>query len=252
MSTLYQRHNYLNKDIEYIVSNEIIEYDIQSAGFNIMKKYKLLDEQKIRYLESLGKKQRQIQIGLYQREDRTLVKRLNEKFVEVRQWFFENNDIQDEDILAIKKDAIMTTKRCFNTEFGNIVFAEKNIYTSYYYLNNYEFYYNKDTVDVKGISDELLELHDEYMLDFLYNFFRMNEISSRKKVIGLIKDFSYYYKRRELDINYYRELNSQSLFKINEKLFGEKIGLKYTKDKESIDIGYNYMNYVVPLISILV
>jgi hypothetical protein len=252
MSTLYTRHNYLNKDIEYIISNEIIEYDIQSAGFNIMKKYKLLDEQKIRFLETLGKKQRQIQIGLYQREDRSLVKQLNEKFVEVRKWFFENNDIKDEDILSIKKDAIMTTKRCFVTEFDNITFAEKNIYTSYYYLNNYEFYYNRDSIDVKGIGDDLLELHREYMLDFLFNFFRMNEISKRKSVIDLLKDFAYYYKNKELNIDYYRELNTQSLFKIHERLFGEKIGLKYTKDKDSLDISYNYMNYVVPLISILV
>lgn len=252
MSTIYQRHGYLNKDIEYVISNEIIEYDIQSAGFNIIKKFKLIDEHKIKYLESLPKKQRQIQIGLYQREDKTLIRRLNEGFVEVRKWFFENNDIKDEDILSVKKDAIITFKRCFETEFDNITFAEKNIYTSYYYLNKYEFYYNKDTVDVKGISDEVLELHREYMLDFLYNFFRMNEISSRKKVIDLIKDFSYYYKNRELNVGYYRELNMQSLYKINERLFGQMLGIKDIGDVNEIDIQYNYMNYVVPLISILV
>lgn len=252
MSLLYNKHNYLNKDVEYIISNEIIEYDIQSAGFNLMKKYKLLDEHKIKYLESLEKKQRQIQIGLYQREDRTLVKRLNEKFVEARKLFFQDNELQDNDILSIKKDAIVTTKRCFNTQFDNIVFSEKNIYTSYYYLNNYEFYYNHNGIDVKGISDDLLELHREYMLDFLYNFFRMNELSRRKQVIDLIKDFSYFYKEKQLDIEYYRELNTQSLFKINDRLFGEKVGIKNTKDKSTIDIGYNYMNYVVPLISILV
>ena len=252
MSTLYKKHSYLNKDVEYIIANEIIEYDIQSAGFNIMKKYKLLDDDKIRYLETLGKKQRQIQIGMYQRQDRTLVKKFNEKFMEVRKWFFENNNIEDDHILSVKKDAIITTKRCFELEFDNILFAEKNIYTSYYYLNNYEFYYNKDTIDVKGIGDDLLELHKEYMLDFLYNFFKMNEIADRKKVIELIKDFAYYYKNKELNIGYYRELNTQSLFKIHERLFGEKVGLQYTKEKNNIDISYNYMNYVVPLISILV
>jgi hypothetical protein len=252
MSTLYQRHNYLNKDIEYIISNEIIEYDIQSAGFNIMKKFKLLDDHKIKYLESLGKKQRQIQIGLYQRQDRSLVKALNEKFVEVRKWFFENNNIKDENVLSIKKDAIMMTRRCFETQWDNITFAEKNIYTSYYYLNKYEFYYNKNGIDVKGISDDLLKLHEEYMLDFLYNFFTMNEISNRKKVIELLKDFSYYYKKKQLDIGYYRELNSQSLFKINERLFGQMIGLQRIGNVDKVDIEYNYMKYVVPLISILV
>lgn len=252
VSSLYQRHNYLNKDIEYIISNEIIEYDIKSAGFNIIKKFKLLDDDKIKYLERLPKKQRQIQIGLYQRQDRSLIRTLNDKFVEVRKWFFENNNIQEDEVLSIKKDAIVMRRRCFETEYDNIRFVEKNIYTSYYYLNKYEFYYNKDTIDVKGISDELLELHIDYMLDFLYNFFKMNEISKRKRVIELLRDFSYYYKRRELEIGYYRELNNQSLFKLNERLSGEMIGLKQTADKESIDIQYNYMNYIVPLISILI
>lgn len=252
MNTLYQRHNYLNKDIEFLVSNEIIEYDMQSAGFNLIKKFKLLDDYKIRYLESLDKKPRQIQIGLYQRQDKELKKKLNEKFIEARKWFFDNNNLTDSDILSIKKDAIVTTKRCFETEFDNIRFVEKNEYTSYYYLNRYEFYYNKDTLDVKGISDELLELHRDYMLDFLFNFFKMNEISKKKKVIELIKDFSYYYKRRDLNIEYYRELNVQSVFKINERLFGEKLGLRSIGDKDAVDISYNYMHYIVPLIPILV
>lgn len=52
-------------------------------------------------------------------------KTLNDKFVEVRKWFFENNDIQDDDILSIKKDAIITTKRCLATEFDNIRFVER-------------------------------------------------------------------------------------------------------------------------------
>lgn len=250
--TLYQRHNYLNKDVQYLISNEIIEYDIQSAGFNIMKKYKLLDDAKIRYLETLEKKQRQIQIGLYQRQDRNLVKALNDKFVEVRKWFFENNNISDDDVLSIKKDAIYVTKRCNETEFDNIIFAEKNVYTSYYFFNRYEFYYNKDTMDVKGISDDLLELHHDYMLNVLYNIFRMNEVSSRKKVIQLITEFAQYYKSRQLDVGFYRELNYQSLYRLYSTVQGQVMGISDIADKKQLDIGYNYMNYIVPMITILV
>jgi hypothetical protein len=249
---LYERHNFLNKNIEYLVSNEIIEYDIKSAGFNLIKKYKLLDESKVNYLESLGKKQRQVQIGLYQRNDVELKKNLNDKFIEIRKWFFEQNNIEDDDVLSIKKDAIVTLRRCLVTEFDNIQFIEKNVYTSYYYLNELEFYYNKDVIHVKGISDDLLELHGEYMLDFLHNFFLMNEISKKKKVIELIKDFSHYYKARKLEIGYYRELSKQSLFRLNESLFKNTLGIKDIGDVQSIDIGYNYIHYIIPLISILV
>jgi hypothetical protein len=202
---LYERHNFLNKNIEYLVSNEIIEYDIKSAGFNLIKKYKLLDESKVNYLESLGKKQRQVQIGLYQRNDVELKKNLNDKFIEIRKWFFEQNNIEDDDVLSIKKDAIVTLRRCLVTEFDNIQFIEKNVYTSYYYLNELEFYYNKDVIHVKGISDDLLELHGEYMLDFLHNFFLMRTAVIWIAVKLLLREKIaevriYYWKRTVLNI----------------------------------------------------
>lgn len=252
MTSLYTKHNYLNKDTHYIISNEIIEYDLQSAGFNLIKKFKLLDDQKIQYLETMGKKQRQIQIGLYQRKDKDFIKRLNDKFVEARKWFFEQNEIKEQDVLAIKKDAIVTTKRCLNTQWDNLEFVEKNIYSSYYYINDIEFYFNRDNIHVKGIGDDKLVLHDEYMLDFLYQYFLMNEVSKRRRIIEFIKEFSHYYKARQLEVGYYRELNRNSMFKSNEKLFGRDVLIEYLADKDLIDIDYNYIYYVLPLVSMLI
>jgi hypothetical protein len=250
---LYKKHNYLNKDIPYLISNEIIEYDIQEAGFNLVKRFKLLSEERIKYLDRLSKQHRAIQIGLYIKADKEFGKALNEKFVEVRRWFFESNRLESDDVLSIKKDAVISLKRCSNTEFDNIKFVEKNFYTSYYYLNKYEFYYNKNhDIHVKGIKDELLELHKPYMLDFLHNFFKMNEISSRKKVITLLRSFIEEYKNKTLDLGFYRELNGQSLFRLNESLFNESIGAMDVRDINKININYNFNRYLIPLISILV
>lgn len=249
---LYQRHNYLNKNISYLVANEIIEYDIKSAGFNIYKKFNLVDDYKIKKLEKMNRAERQMQIGWYKKFDKTLSKKENEKLVEVRKWFFEQNGLTDEDIISIKKDAILTTKRCLITEWDNINFVEKNVYTSYYYLNNFEFYYNKDVIHVKGIKDDKLELHKDYMIDFLHTFFKMQEISKRKKIIEFIKEFSFYYRLKKLDIGYYRELNSQSLYRLHDSLYDEPIGIEFIGDVNKIDIGYNFIKYVVPLISLLI
>lgn len=252
MSTLYNKHNYLNKNINYIISNEIIEYDIKSAGFNIMKYFNLLDKDKIKKLEFLDKKQRQIQIGLYKKYDKSLSNKENERFKDIRKWFFEVNNLSDDDIISIKKDAIITTKRCLNTQLDNIEFVEKNIYTSYYYIDKKEFYYNKNTVDVKGINDEKLIQHREYMLDFLYTLFKMNEISKRNKIIDYIKEFSHYYKRKKLNVNYYRELNEESLFRLNSELYKNIIGSNSINDVSLLDISYNYLHFVIPLMRILV
>lgn len=250
---LYEKHNYTNKLIEYLISREIIEYDIQSAGFNLVKKYKLLSQYKIDQLESLSKKERQISLGYIQRYDKEFMAKLNEKFVEVRKLFFEANDIKTDDVLSIKKDAIFMLRRCQYTEFDNILFREKNLYTSYYYMNKKEIYVNKDGLDIKGISDDKLELHKDYMLDLLFKLLRMVELSSKRQLIANLKEVSYFYKNKELDINYYRELNSDSLFRLKMIMPGmhDYIGVQYTDNVDEIEIEYNYMKYIVPIINLI-
>ena len=252
MVSLYEKHNYLNKNIEYLVNNEITEYDIRSAGFNIIKKYKLLDDKKISHLESLPKKRRQITIGLYQKDNIEFRDRLNEKFIEIRKLFFEANELDDDDVLSIKKDAIITLKKCFHTEFDNIEFIDKNVYSSYFYINKFEFYINEKNIHLKGISDEKLKLHEDYMLDFLHKIFRLIETSSNKKyIIDNIRQFISFYKNKMLHIGYYRELNADSLYKLNIDFLNDHIGVEHTKSLDNIDISYNYLKYIVPIINIL-
>jgi hypothetical protein len=234
------------------VSQEIIEYDIKSAGFNLIKKYKLLNDKKIEHLESLDKKKRQIMIGLYEKNDKELKKNLNLAFVDARRIFFESNNLQDDDILSIKKDAIITTKRCDKLIFDNVEFVEKHIYTSYYYINKFEFYLGTTGIDVKGINDEKLELHKDFMLDFLFKIFKMMETTSREIIIKNIKEFSYYYKTKQLEIGYYRELNKDSLFKLHHTLLKTMVGVVDTDDVSDIDINYNFMHYIIPIINLLI
>lgn len=249
---LYEKHNYLNKDVEYLISNEIIEYDMRSAGFNIIKKFKLLDDTKINHLESLPKDRRQITIGLYQRNNKEFAETLNSKFVEMRKLFFEANNLNDDDVISIKKDAIITTKRCYNTIFDNVEFAEKHVYTSYYYISKFELYVGPTKIDLKGINDDKLKYHEDYMLDFLFKLFKLIETGSRKQIINNMIQFSNYYKRRELDIGYYRELNGDSLFRLNKTFNGDLVGVPHVNDVNLIDISFNYMKFIVPLIKLMI
>jgi len=249
---LYEKHNYLNKNIEYLINTEITEYDIKSAGFNIIKRYKMLSDDIIERLESMDKKRRQISIGLYQKNDPDFKEELNAKFVEVRKIFFEANELHDDEVLSIKKDAVITLKKCHNTTFDNIEFVDKNNYTSYFYINKYEFYVNDKQLDLKGISDSKLELHKKYMIDFLYKIFRLFETNSNKKyIIDNLREFISFYKDKRLHIGYYRELNNDSLFKIDTLLANEFKGLEHTKSLDRIDISYNYLKYIVPIMNIL-
>lgn len=255
-SKLYERHNYTNKSIDYLIGDEIIEYDIKSAGMNLCKEFGLISEDKVAMLESLGKYNRNVQLGLYQRADKTLVKRLNEKFVEARRLFFEANDIKDVDVLSIKKDALFITKRCKNLTFGNIIFVPKNVYTSYCLLNGMEIYTNRQYCHLKGIEDKSLEAHKEYMLDFFKNFFTLLETSTEAKTISYLKEFMFLYKTRELHVGYYRQLNRYSGYLFDDlqihDSFNTVVEQVEPSDVDRLNISYNYTKYLIPLISILI
>lgn len=250
--SLYNRHNYLNRDILYLVSNEIIEYDMVSAGLSLSKKYKLLDKETLDYLDKLPKKELNVRMGLMQKYDRNFAKALSEAFREGRKLFFEANNLSLDNVLSIKKDAIFTTTYCDYLDFDEIQFAPKNIYSSYYYFSKYEFYFNKQGIDVKGISNEFLPLHTEYMLGAIYDFMYLQETAKRERVIQFVKELSHHYKSLNLDIGYYRELNAESLFRLKHNVMENSLGIQYVNDKSVILTNYNFNNYIIPMIQILI
>ena len=99
---------------------------------------------------------------------------------------------------------------------------------------------------IKGLGDNSIELHKFYMLEFLLELFYSAQIEGVKSAITLLQLFYNNYIHRLLDVNYYRELNPQSMYKF---LFSENhkmLSLRdiyadnlINADKKYIDIGYN-------------
>lgn len=224
---------WLNPNIEYLFNDEIIEYDIQDAGFSLIKQYHLLPDEKIRELTLMGKgKERHIAVGILQRNDKEFTKNLMDKFAEIRRIFISMNDLKDDDIISIKKDAIFTTKICNKTKFDNIVFAEKNHYTSYIRfpnVNNIELYYSTKGIDVKGMNDHAVNRHRLYMMEFIRKYINMVE-GKNPRVKRYIMDFIMQYKALELDEAYYLEFNSVS---------------------KELNVLFNFQNIIIPLAQII-
>lgn len=252
ISRLYENDKYLNKDIEYIFGNEIIEYDLKSAGFNILCHFNLISDSTKNKLANMGKKERQVQIGIMQKNNKEFAQKLSNGFKEARRLFFEANNIGDLDILSVKKDAIFTLKPCRNVRFGNLFFDTKNKYTSYLYLNRFEFLYNQDKIDIKGIDDNNVVLHNDGFLLFLKDYFMYKENMTNDYVRKFIIDFAKDYKEKELPIEFYRELNKNSLYKTNMVFNKHDIYLTGTNNIDILDISYNYLNYIIPLTRILI
>ncbi len=248
-STLYKHDSYLDRNSELIIGSPIYEYDMSSAGYNICKYYKLLPDDKIDYLESLSKRQRQIELGLIQKKDKEFKTTLKEGFKNARKMLFESNDLSDNDILSIKKDAIFTLKPCKYTEFDNIIFGNKNTYTSFMLLRNIQLFYNKDRVDVKGIHDDKVKLHRDGILQIIYQTMNQLESMNIERLKSLICDVCEIYKAKELPIEYYREFNANSCYRYNidDGILFDDIG-----DIDMIDISYNYMNVMMMMVNILI
>ena len=246
---IWERHNYTNHDVGMIINGEIIEYDIKAAGMNLAKEFGYIDKKILDYLETLDKKTRNIKLGLLKKKDEQLSKKENQAFIEARKLFIVTNKLNVEDIVAIKKDAIFVSRRCNNRKFGNIEFIPKNKYTSYMELNKLEFYYNSTQLDIKGINDVVYEQHEKYMIEFLKTYFSLMELNNKAKLIDYVTNFVYRYKSKLLDLGYYRELNVQSIYKLNIIVEKSMYGLDNIDNSgfEDIDISYNYFKYLVPL-----
>lgn len=251
---LYEKHNYLNKDIPCLINTTIREYDMKAGGYSILKKYGVLSEKEIQYLDNCDKLKRNIYLGNLLKNKPELSELQMQGFIEARQLFFEYNQINENNILAIKKDAIFIIKDIMHvTEFDGYKFQLANTYNSYYLLNDntIELYYKTKTneIDIKGINNEKLKLHENYILKDLKIIFSLAEKGNMDYLIKHLKKYRDKYLRRELNINTYRELNIESMFRLKETLAGEPLLIENINDIDSIDISYNYIKYIIPLIS---
>ena len=253
-NAIYKRDTFINTGIPYLFNSEIIEYDMKSAGFSIIKEFNLLSKNKIERLNSMEKERRNKQIGLYQRDDEIFKEALKTGFIEARRLFFEANSLEINDILSIKKDAIFTTKVCKEQKFGEILFRPKNYYTSYIYLKTerrpVELYYGNNNIDVKGISSSKLKDHEEFMLKFLKTYFNKMESSTKESVLSWLIRFVTKYKMKGVENGYYRSFDDRSVIDVLDVDLDETGFIFENETSENIDISYNYFNVLLKLIKI--
>ena len=227
------KSTWLNPNIEYLFNDDIIEYDIHDAGFSLIQQYQLLPPEKIKELERIPRGiQRHIQVGVLQRDDKEFSKRLTDKFTEVRALFMMMNQLKDDSIISVKKDAIYTIGKVKRTTFGKVKFMEKNHYSSYIRfpdITNLELYYGENGIDVKGMGDAAVNRHRLYMLEFLRKTIKSIEQQDSSVKRKFMRFFNQY-KFDELDEEFYIEFNNIS------------------RDQNKL---FNYTNLLIPLLKII-
>lgn len=256
MNNLWQKSNYLNKDITYLSNVKIYEYDMKSGGFSILKEKGFFSEKEINYLEKVDKRTRNVYIGKKLQKNTPWNKILIDGFKEAVRRFFEEFQIEEENVLSIKKDAIFLININLGERVeldGYITFELNKSYTSFYNLNDVEFYYNKDEIDVKGINDEIVNEHVDYFLGDLCDIFEIVERNNRKLTFDFLRQYRSDYINRELPHQHYKEFNRRNeyLYKVTPTKCYYVPSID-EKDIDTININYNYNFYLKPLISYLI
>lgn len=240
-----KKDQFLNKGLAYLFNDTVYEYDIQSANANLMRYYKLADDSVVDALLKLPKSKRTKRVGVMQK-NKEFAKSLSEAFSKIRKEFFDANQLELNDIISVKKDAIFTRKQCYVTKFGNVEFVLKNQYTSFLQLPRLELYYREGVLDVKGIDDTKLPLHENGMVAFLKEFFRRAETSEKRDVLRFLNKYATAYKFRELDLDDYREFNAESMFTV---MGSEDRFTDYWDDRlNELNILYNWQNVITRVI----
>lgn len=242
---IWSHKNYL-APYPYLIAHDIYEYDIQKANINVLYYKGLIDQEYYIKLLGMDRMDRQVEIGYLQRYTDGLTDRLSEGIAEFREKFIRTNNLADNDILAIKNDALFIIDKIPKyTDFDNIHFIQKNKYSSYIKLMNLEVYFassvvNRNmTIDVKGISDMKLPLHENGMLSFIATVLFLVESGDLDSALSYFNEIYNDYLFRKLNIEYYREFNgrSQYLVTVNSNLY--YIDQCKDSDKNSLNISYN-------------
>lgn len=248
-SLLYQKINH-KPQIPYVVNNFIYEYDLSKANISVLFTEGVIDEKTYRDLYQADRNRRQITVGLMIRKDPALYKVISDGVIKAKKRLFEANEIMDHEVLSIKNDAVFVIGRKLKqTDFGLLSFKCKNVYTIFFQLLDLEvYYYDYHTdnglevnIDIKGINDEVLPLHENGMLQVIC------DVCNRLQRGSIVDTLSYMirlyesYINRALPIDYYREFNADSRFLLRSRFrmdYLNTIKPEYLKD---IDINRNRM-----------
>lgn len=250
MSDIWEKDNFVNTNIFYLFNNEIIEYDLKEAGFSISKEFSYLSKSDIEKLSLMSKDKRHKKLGLLQREDEDFKENLKTGFILARKRFIEDNNLSIDEIIDIKKDAIFTTRICNTEKVGeHLLFRPKNKYTSYIRLSRLIEIFYGENVDIKGISDENINLHKDFILKIICQFINKMETDSKENAVKYLVKMTDKYKWKELELGFYRTFDARSIFELTDESQDDIVSV-YDIGLDNINIDFNFENVLLKLLKI--
>lgn len=248
---LYNNKNYFNDYYRFIIGKYIREYDMRKSNISILYDKGIITLDEFIRLDKAPREFRQVYIGKMILSKPEIQEILDKGVIEYKEKLFKANNIKEYNVLTIKNDAVfIIDKKLECTKFGNIEFRDKNVYTSFYRLGNKNkkelyYYFNNtnynEVLDVKGINDNMLFLHEDYLMEFFRVLFCTAQTESIKECIELLTSFIEQYRKLELDVEYYRRFDSDCMYDLMPTTVMGSFKVPFINEyqKYSININYN-------------
>ena len=250
LKNIISKQNYLTPS-RYI-SGRIVEYDIKSANISVLRNSGIITQDDYEYLASLPKILREKEIGLREKADQSIYTSIQKGINEAKYNLVTFNKINPEQIVRIANDAVYINSiiNLDYLKFGDYIeFKPKSEYNVYCCLNKVIIFCRFDHggnihIDVKGIGDNA-SLHQNYMIYTIMSTITLLERAGIIDALDYLSEICEAYVKRELPVGYYREFNSDSLYKTLYSTIGMyPYGLTDVREDQKYDIDINY-NYVI-------
>jgi len=223
------------------VSGCIREYDIKAANINILLDQNAIDNKQYEYLKSLPKQYREIDVGHLMRQDIAVYNTISDGIKEAKFKLLSENGVDPLSIIRIANDALYINSSIAlqTTKFDHVEFVMKKEYNVMVNLNGVVLFIslfgdNYD-VDVIGINDDMLYAHEKF-LSFVCNLVYRIERVGLSDALDYYQEFYQMYINHDLDLEYYREFNSNSCYTT---IGAVRYGLWSINNLDNIDTGYN-------------
>ena len=250
---LWERVRY-SAPIDFILDTHIVEYDITKANISILLDKGVINRKDYNRYYAMDKHSREVAIGLMQLKVNGVSNILKEGITEARKRLFDILSLNETNVLSINNDAVYCIFNEFNIERDyidvgpHVKFIKKGVYRSYYrFGRNKEFFYSYDPIsrvellDIKGLGEESIALHRDYIVKVLKDLFYIAITQGPKVALEALKSFYHSYISMELSVEYYRRLDSESLYdlKLNTPYSYYRANNLLIRDKRLIDPSYN-------------
>ena len=188
---------------------DIAEYDIISAGYSIVVKYKLIDDAAMQSLIALKDKkfERNLLIGrLSMNNDLAMrVTRLIDKHITR---FIKKNSISDQNIVSIKRDAVfmVAVATRIKLDTSGIKFKLANYYSGFIKIDRMEFYFLADDIVIKNSHADKTNL---FLTKVILQTFKMVQQNYPKnRIIDFLDKTQEAFISASLDTGFYKHLKT--------------------------------------------